>query len=76
MFLGQGDGLEASPPPVSEFLHEPVDFRIQEWLAGGSLAGFTGRPVNGALDRQRRQHLTFLQSVYGNEIGAWMADYF
>ena len=73
MFLG-GDGIEASPPPVSEFLHEQVDFRMQEWLDGGSLVGFTGYPVKGALDRQRRQHLTFLQTVYGEEVRAWMPD--
>ena len=74
MFLGQGDGLEAGPPPVSEFLHAQIDFSIQDWLAGGSLVGFTGRPVKGALDRQRRQHLTLLQTVYGEEVSAWMPD--
>jgi hypothetical protein len=56
MFLGHDDGRVTSPPAVSEFLHQQVDFRIGNWTAGGSLLGFTGRPIKGLLDRQRRQH--------------------
>jgi hypothetical protein len=72
MFLSRDGAAEMVPPPVSEFLHEQIDFGIREWLAGGRLVGFTGAPIKGTLDRQRHQHLALLQTVYGEGVGEWM----
>ncbi len=74
MFLELDDGFRLGPPPVSEFLHEQVDFTIGNWNAGGSLVGYAGRPSKGLSDRQRRGHLGFLKSVYGQEVSLWMAE--
>jgi hypothetical protein len=59
---------------VSEFLHEQVDFGIQDWASGGRLVGFTGRPVKGTLEQQRRQHLILLEAIYGKEVNVWMPE--
>ncbi len=74
MFLDLCDGRQAFPPPVSEYIHEQVDFRIGDWVSGGKLLGFSVQSISGALDKQRRQHLGFLESVYGREVKAWMPD--
>ena len=74
MFLSQNHTSEVSGPPVSEFLHEQIDFGIGDWIAGGSLFGFTGLPSQGALDDQRRQHLSLLQTLYGQGVHTWMPE--
>jgi hypothetical protein len=74
MFLNADDGREVAPPPVSEYVHEQVDFDIEDWTAGGSLVDFTGGPTKGALDRQRGRHLTLLETVYGKEVSVWMPN--
>ena len=74
MYLGQHSGSVISPPPVSEFVHEQVDFDVKDWIAGGRLAGFTREPVRGFLEQQRMDHLHFLQTIYGEGVSSWMPN--
>ena len=59
---------------VSEYIHSEVDFTFEEWEAGGSLVGFTGRPVGGDLAGARTNHLHLLVNKFGGSVSEWMPN--
>jgi hypothetical protein len=74
MFLDQLDERETEAL-VSEFLHAQIDFTIANWRAGGRLVGYTGRPVGGRLEEERREHWMLLQRSYeSGRVRDWMPE--
>ncbi len=57
---------------VAEYIHSEVDFTCEDWESGGSLVGFTGRPVGGDLAGARANHLQLLVNKFGESVSEWM----
>jgi hypothetical protein len=62
----------AGPGLVEEYLHQEIDYRIQDWVAGGQRLRLAG-PTGGDLADQRTTHWRLLQDRFGEaSIRAWM----
>lgn len=70
---GYAVDLRTSPPPTTllpTFLHEPMDYTIEHWVAAGRLCGWTD--VRPDLAAARQAHHELLVETYGQKVSAWM----